>query len=268
LKNQHFYRENLTSYLPSEDSPKYNEYLRSYDKYKDDLERRYPQVCANCAPRVRQQIKNSAYVAKTDHLRRMVEKTKSGGVASRRGAGWRGAVISLGALGRGLAVAFQCGWHAIEVVNLSQVIDRSSSRETLGLEDAAPAIILRLTSYVQMLGIDQQRLFELHFWFQNWMPWVLATALLTTWWNPRIRQKYLGTGGRMVGLGDYYVVQMLALAVRVVAWWALTSTSIIPPTASIAAHTFMMVFPTLVSEPAECNGPPLSLVPTELTPAR
>ncbi|KKY27394.1 hypothetical protein UCDDS831_g00796 [Diplodia seriata] len=74
LKNQHLLTQTLAAYLPPPSDPNYKAFERSYPEYRRNLERRYPQVCVDCAPRVRERIEAAGYAAKTDYLKRLLQR--------------------------------------------------------------------------------------------------------------------------------------------------------------------------------------------------
>ena len=87
----------------------------------------------------------------------------------------------------------------------------------------------------------------------TWMPWVMGAALITFLWNNQLWKKYLGAGGRMVGLLNYYVIQVILLASRALAWSFLSETKTLEGwirglDIAIGAHAAMTVFITLVSD--------------------
>ena len=49
----------------------------------------------------------------------------------------------------------------------------------------------------------------------------LVPGLLSMWWNPCLGPKLLGVRGRMVGLGEFYKLQVLLNVMRAVAWYYL-----------------------------------------------
>jgi len=67
----------LAEYLPADTHPQYHKYEAEYPQYRKDLERRFPQVCPKCAPRVEQHLKRTNYVAKADFLTRNLERSKA-----------------------------------------------------------------------------------------------------------------------------------------------------------------------------------------------
>lgn len=58
----------LGSYLPEPSSPEYKARWRAYPEYKQSLHRRYPPVCANCAPAIEQEIQRKDQMARSSAL--------------------------------------------------------------------------------------------------------------------------------------------------------------------------------------------------------
>lgn len=77
----------------------------------------------------------------------------------------------------------------------------------------------------------------------------LIAGILSLWWNPKLRLKVEGRGGRFVGLGEYYQVQLIVMVARCVFWAVLKdpSSSGLQPTLPPALHLFMILFTIMVS---------------------
>ena len=88
LKNQHLYNASLAQYHIETDPahPKYKEMERKYFEYRKNLEKRYPQVCEDCEPRVLERMKRAGRTAKTDYLRRLMDKSRARRSANRGNA--------------------------------------------------------------------------------------------------------------------------------------------------------------------------------------
>lgn len=88
----------------------------------------------------------------------------------------------------------------------------------------------------------------------------LVAGILTLWYNPKLRLKVEGRGGRFVGLGEYYKVQLIVMVVRC-AFWAMLkdpASSGLEPALPPALHLFMILFTVLVC--FMLNGPVLQLL--------
>jgi hypothetical protein len=57
--------------------PDYARRLSGYDTYKASIEARYPQVCANCAPLVEEEIRRKDSMARSNALGKFLNNTKS-----------------------------------------------------------------------------------------------------------------------------------------------------------------------------------------------
>ncbi|KAI9758824.1 MAG: hypothetical protein M1835_000527, partial [Candelina submexicana] len=235
LQNQHFLTQSLASYLPPPTDPDYATYEASYPEYRASLEKRYPQVCAQCEPRVRAKIRASGYLAKTDHLRRMMEKTR--GSTSRFDLsrwGWRDAVVLVGALAWWASSVGQVLW------NVMGATIRLDDTDGLHAEDTEVKIRACLDQLLQRLATEKSCVSEI----TPVARICLLLGMVSIWWNNRLSEKVRGTGGRMVGLSEYYKLQIVVLATRVVAWWALQNAGRIgmSPVALKGAHGFMLTF--------------------------
>ncbi|KAK5015655.1 hypothetical protein LTR16_003558, partial [Cryomyces antarcticus] len=116
IKNQHLLTQTLASYLPATTHSDYETFEAAYPHYRKSLEQRYPQICANCAPKAEDRIKAASYAAKTDHLRRMLDKTRNGGTESRDNSDWKRAGIMLSGWGWWSSILIQLVWHVFGVL--------------------------------------------------------------------------------------------------------------------------------------------------------
>ncbi|OAX83390.1 hypothetical protein ACJ72_02251 [Emergomyces africanus] len=240
LKNQHLLTQTLASYLPPPSHPDYGVYEASYPAYRKSLEERYPQVCESCEPQVRNRIRQAGYAAKSDHLRRMMENSR-GGRYSRRAHGWswRSMVVFAGAVCFWVSVAGQLTWNLMGVMAAGNAP-----------RDEEFDISLSLVRFCF------ERIWKRRPLFDNRCSSVLTPfaglalflGMLSIWWNPKLRHKVEGRGGRLTGMGEYYKVQIIVLVVRFVAWACLQDPSItgLNPSLTPAIHGFMSIF-TVIS---------------------
>lgn len=215
IKNQHFLRESLAVYQPPEHLSQPAQAAAQKD-YQQKLEQRYPQVCATCAPKARERIRRAGYVAKTDHLRRMMQRTKERAYSS---VGWNwDIVLRLGGLGWWASVIAQVIWHALSAHALWE--KKKSQEMGLGYEDQLDLSNLQPSFRVCVAAVmtGEKGTDACAAAISSWMPWILSLALITFLWNNQLWNKYLGFGGRMVGLRDYYLIQLVLFASRTVAW--------------------------------------------------
>ncbi|RLM00189.1 hypothetical protein CFD26_108310 [Aspergillus turcosus] len=238
VRNQHLFTSALASYFPPPEDPNYSAYEREYPSFRRNLEERYPQVCANCEPRVQERIRQAGYEAKSDHLRRMMDRSKAGRAARHaRRWNWRNLLVSAGAIGYWGSVASQLAWDTLGALSadhhLHDMYDdllspsiASCARATLQTRQLPSSCWIDLSPYAGL---------------------ALVVGILSLWWNPKLRLKVEGRGGRFVGLGEYYQVQLIVMVARCVFWAVLKdpSSSGLQPTLPPALHLFMILFTIL-----------------------
>ncbi|KAK7948592.1 uncharacterized protein PG986_009478 [Apiospora aurea] len=200
LKNQHIYTEALRQFeIPDDQSdPEYNDRIRAFRKWRADLEQRYPQVCATCEPKVQRQLNKASYTAKTDHLRRVMDRTRE----RRREVKKRGALDVLDSAGKlawNIAFALEFCWHASVLCALF-VEDDEIAATTHWL--IAP---LRNTCYYAlMFSPDADRFIK----------WSISLGLASFAWNPRFKQTIRGFTSHIFGVGQWYTYQLVILFIR------------------------------------------------------
>ena len=90
---------------------------RKFWALRKDMENRYPQMCADCEPKVEKGLREASYTARTDHLRRMMDRTRTRQQETRR----RGILDVFDIAGRwtwNLGFMLQFWWHATVLVTL------------------------------------------------------------------------------------------------------------------------------------------------------
>ncbi|OAP54342.1 hypothetical protein AYL99_11443 [Fonsecaea erecta] len=199
LKNQQLYTYNLSQFLPDPDHPEYDKLEAQLPEYKKGLEQRYPQCCAKCEPRVRAQLHKATYNARSDHLRRVLEKSRQRRVASRWG--WRSLLLNAAGLGYTVNLALQVLWHLYG----SQMAGGSMEREL------RPVECFSQWRYVPECFEMMEPLVGLS----------MVLGLLCIWWNPKWQHKLSNNERRLSGLKEYYLAQFLLLGLRFSAWTVL-----------------------------------------------
>ena len=241
LKNQLLLTQNLADYLPAPTDPRYSTFEASYPAYRQSLEERYPPVCENCEPKVLERLRVTNYAAKADHMGRMTERTRAAPPRSSSGSGWKSLLILVGAIAWWASLIGQIFWNVMGTLPKSQDLD--------GLHDlylsTSLSSCLRQISHDRQIG---QGCAELAGPCGNF---ALILAVLSVWWNPLLKQKAKRRHGRMVGLSEYYKVQLLTLMIKFAAWYGLGDNAglELTPSAIKGAHAFALAFTTLVSCP-------------------
>lgn len=232
----------LASYYPPPDDPAYRDYELYFPEYRRTLEQRYPLVCLNCEPQVRERIRQTGYEAKTDHLRRMMERTRAERVAGRsRRQNWRSWVVFVGAIAYWISIIGQITWDIMGALDISGPEPLQDPDVSLSVASVLSCIFhtLRTRCVPSHCAVDFAPLAGLS----------LLTGFLSLWWNPQLQTKIEGRHGWLVGLGDYYKVQLIVLVVRGIFWGVLRdpSSSGLQENLLPALHLFMIIFTCLVS---------------------
>ena len=186
-KNQFLYTEGLSNYLPDPDEPTYAKFLAAEPLYRRQLEDRYPQCCARCAPRVQEKLNHAVYTAKSDHMRRLLDSSKRAKIADRYG--WRYLVVRCAGWVYVMSTIWHLTWH-VETLSLAQIPVTKSSYLLLGM--------LQVT-------------------FHYLQP-ALFASLITIWWSPKWEHKIAGKIGRLRGLSEYFYAQFVLLVIRFTSW--------------------------------------------------
>lgn len=191
------YNTKLSDYLPDPDDPEYDAYEARLPAYKKELEERFPQCCAQCEPKVRAQLQQTTYNARTDHMRRMLDQSRTRRISDR--LGWRSLLVSAAAVGYAASLTLHLVWHAFA----SQQADTLS-----GSCLQWPTPVSCVNSLQQCVGPS------------------LVVGFLCSWWNPKWDYKLQGREGRLAGLERYYKVQILVLGIRLGVWAMLPNFSL------------------------------------------
>ena len=236
MRNQHLLAQNLADYLPPVSDPRYDEYERNYPKYRKGLEERYPQVCEKCEPKVRERLKITGYAAKTDHLRRMMERTKNTRLAPRMKIGWVWTDLFTygGAVGWVIALVGQIYWNVMGLLALPEDGLRDNQANL-----TIPQCLVQAFNAHKVEPICLQTAHTL-------ASFTLVVAFLSLWWNPAMLS---GPMRRAGGLGEYYKLQFIINGLRLLVWYVLGRQTELGLEDRIvkAVHATMLIFNLLVS---------------------
>lgn len=150
-----------------------------------------------------------------------MQKTKRGEYAPvTEGRLWRSALLYFGQAGREVSVAGQTIWHLLG----ARMVPLNG--QTPGFDDHPPAnsdsVAATIVSCSMQTWAAEHVNPQCFFNLTDWMMLVLFSAVATIWWNNKLRAKYLDRKpGRMVGITDYYMLQLLGICTRAVGWWLL-----------------------------------------------
>ncbi len=225
----------LASYLPPPDAPDYAEYEKAEEEYLKGLEERYPQACKRCEPRVQERIRAAGYAAKTDHLRRMMDRTRGYGIQY-RDAGWGSPLITLAGVGWFISSAGQFLWNGLSLFE--------STKEHHGLRDVQVSSSGSACLYQVMRGSGSiSNCTEL---LHSASGLALLLGILSSWWNPMLQETSRRKGVRAVGTAEFYRLQFMLLIIRWATWWYLPSYDLNAEMTG-AAHLSLLVLTGIVS---------------------
>ncbi|KAL8670159.1 MAG: hypothetical protein Q9168_005292 [Polycauliona sp. 1 TL-2023] len=237
LQNQHIVNQALAEYLPPQDDPTYLDFEHALPSYRKKMEERFPQVCDVCAPAVEDRIRSTGYAAKTDHLRRMMDRTRGQGVVCKSWS-WKNFVVMFGGIG------WTFGFLAHLAFHLLGALPTGGSEDELKDPDDLQSVLMCLVSSAKHLRYPPL----CNQYFRTVLGYSLGFGLLCCWWNPKMQFKLRGGYGRVVGRADYYKLQLVALAIRSVSWkvTALDTALVIDPQNVRATHAISVVLEALL----------------------
>ncbi|KAF2840602.1 hypothetical protein M501DRAFT_911466, partial [Patellaria atrata CBS 101060] len=204
VSNQHFYAQTLANYLPDTDHPQYHEYVKKLPEFKQNLEKRYPQYCRECAEKADKVIKNANYLAKTDNLRLNIERTRQNGpVTAPYDPGFREFMVRLAGLLWWISVLGEFVWHAFAFALVDEVQEEASNI-TIYLSQCA----------IRGLKTGGANPACFRYWTEL-MPTLLYISALTFWWNNKLRGKLQRPNARLSGMRENILLQLIVLGIRV-----------------------------------------------------
>lgn len=168
----------------------------------------------------------------------MVEQTRNGQGRRLRAWGWQDNVVLLAEISWWLSLLVLLSWHALNIAKESEQAHGLSPVES---ELMLPECIHRSLGSGPLESICASR-------YNTLAGYALLLALLSIWWNPQLRRKLKGNVGRMVGLTDYYKLQIVFITIRSAAWGLFTKSPVFTndPQTVKAGHAFMLVFTIVV----------------------
>lgn len=203
LKNQRLFTSSLAQYLPEDpDDPEYEIRERNFYRFRKNLEMQYPQTCARCEPKVLERIAQAGYTAKTDHLRRMLDRSLQARTAEQAKA--RGPLRLFSVLGRYMWFAgfiLQGIWH-LEMLQGFVVSTDLPLLKTLGIKQ-----LLGILASVLSRLPEPERL----------MKWSILSTATSLWWNPFFVKTVRGFTNHLLGIGTWYTYQAVIMFLRVLA---------------------------------------------------
>lgn len=173
----------------------------------------------------------AGYYAKSDHLRRMMERSRARAISNRWG--WRSLIVRAGGSGYCASIAAQILWHAIGAL----------SKDNARFGEASYGSCLSQCFQQQQPSNECTELFG------PVTGVAIIVGLFCIWWNPRWHYKLEGKEGRLAGLQRYYNIQVILLLLRLGSWIWLRE----PTTSGVslryqrAAHSVFLVLEIILA---------------------
>ncbi|KAI1820911.1 hypothetical protein F4861DRAFT_521065 [Xylaria intraflava] len=228
---------------------------RQFWALKRELEKRYPQVCKDCLPKVNRKLREASYTAQTDYLRRAMDNTRARRAEVKR-YGLLDAIDSIGKLSWHAGFVFQAVWH---LTILSRLLTEpySSSTDSDWIPTALGAF--HRTSAVLLPYLDRL------------MQWAINLGMCSFPWNPRFKQSIRGFTAHILGFRRWYTYQLLVLLVRFVALSLVqySKSQGLPGKAQLGAQLILTLFVVHIyltaNKSIHTNTTPLFRRPAEVT---
>ncbi|KAG8527930.1 uncharacterized protein KY384_006846 [Bacidia gigantensis] len=229
VKNQHLYTESLKSFYPSPTRDNFDEFERAEREYRQGLEERYPLICEACEPRVQRKLRRVNYDAKADHMGKIMRSLR--GARPKNVNGVKGWAIWIGGWAWTISWLVDILWHSLNLLPTADpYLEFGQShgslteciKHTLAAHEVLPACLTKAGH-----GPAYNALFM---------------GLLSVWWHPRRMEMLDKRYGTVVGLPNYYKLQVLALGARFATWYFATRAGQMDLDAQRSMHLFMIVF--------------------------
>ncbi|OBT51320.1 hypothetical protein VE04_07100 [Pseudogymnoascus sp. 24MN13] len=256
IKNQHLYRSSLAQYLPEDpDHPDYDRLSRNIERFEQQLEERYPQVCENCVDKVQDRMKRAVYSGMVDARGRQLERTRrNGGPGRKAKRTWLERIQSGGKVAWASGIYLQLACEVLALLGGFQpaVVDSFEEDSIMGdsiLDGMGPSrpFLYRLVNPVlsavsHLPDVVAQRLPDL-------AAASLLLSLASLWWNPEFRYTIKNGLHKVHGLESWYSHQVVLLLARGLLWYINGKSILADAKSSInmAAHTFMFAFTAWIS---------------------
>ncbi|CZT44048.1 uncharacterized protein RSE6_04173 [Rhynchosporium secalis] len=237
LKNQHIVATAIAEYPFDTDTcrPAYIQDEREFNSYKQGLENRFPQVCAHCEPKVLAQMRQAGKTAKTDHLRRMMFKSREARSAPLQESSWFGILLSITRILWYLSIAGQILWDVSFILDILV----TEAIVNLQLSSSLERILPFLDSFTSICTSD------------SWIRYSLKCGFESIWWNPEFDPATKAFKKRLKGFKSWYIHQLALIILRTMFYYT-TRNGVAPGTSELTtfvAHgaSLILVFYLAIS---------------------
>lgn len=154
---------------------------------------------------------------------------------------WKSLWVSTGAVAFWTSVAGQLVWDAVESVASDSLL----MIPDVNLSESSSSIRQCTLQYSQGGHLPK----GCAALFQPYAGISLILGIFSLWWNPKLRYKVDGYHGRLIGLREYYRIQLVVLVVRFIAWAGSQDPTFTGHYAHLlpAIHIFTGLFTVIVS---------------------
>ncbi|KAL2073210.1 hypothetical protein VTL71DRAFT_10534 [Oculimacula yallundae] len=239
LKNQHIVATAIAEYPFDTDSrrPGYLQDEREFNKYKQGLENRFPQVCGDCEPKVLSQMRQAGKTAKTDHLRRMMFKSREARFAPSQGTSWFGMILSITRILYYLGISGHILWNAARILDIMTTEAIANMRISSWLEHILPFIEV----FTSVCNNDA------------WARYSLICSFASIWWNPEFDPATKTFKRRLKGFKSWYIHQLALLLARTVFYYASRNDAAVDTMAltTLVAHGASLILVTYLANSAQ-----------------
>jgi hypothetical protein len=216
----------MANYFPENlDDNLYDKYSVSLPQFKADIEERYPQVCANCAPLVNNRIQSMTYLARAENLKLNLGRKRNGWAHKSFSTWKRDLFIILAGFLWIFSTTSQFLWHLLGANLYFRLLHKSN---------LIPDV---LVDYFNIEAWDM----HIYTGATAYIPIIIGIAVFSSWWNPQLLNASRNTG-KLLRMKDYYMIQLIFFAFRVLGYWGITQSSHALPVPLHAWHGFMAVF--------------------------
>jgi len=238
LKNQHLLISSLQQFHVELDPshPEYKESERKYYRYRQTLEKTYPQVCEACLPNMTRGLEAAHKTSKSDIMRRSLAKSRRRVRQAARGITFASVRDFIGKSLWYMGLIAQLLWH---IIMLSAIADEHLKTTP---DPSLPAFIsdwicaLSEASYILPKGRTLGFL-------------GLICSVASLWWSPHFNNLNVGFHGHITGYRYWYKNQLVLLLVRGLFYSVMANEDVTGSLSSAigAAHLFIFVFVTFLA---------------------
>ncbi len=204
-----------------------------------------------------ERLKQSSYTAKTDHLRRLLDKTRKVGDSRKTRKTWLDIFHFLGQLLWTLGVFGQLLWNLADISErfLQSFLGTPTSNwpapEPLIELESPDVTLFCLACWVRgVLGLlenDETAMWSPSYYgvtSRHLAKWSFLLSLTSLWWNPKFKEGYRGYHRHIEGFYDWYKYQALLLTARGLFWLMINNGLFdrVDPSAAVGVHMFMLGF--------------------------